>query len=211
LPGRLPEIFESDEQSGIDTLYQEFVLAVGLGFLRKESEAGDPAVAFYDPTQRERGGNREVVILGQSMDKLFVEFKKHVNYARASRAGFEQMLATLHGGPDGKDYRQTNLYLQLTSPALLAELLEISRNRSLRDVDGEVARIVGAHFDLLKGMLSKIRVDLEAGRVHQLFEELISQLSREALDQFRSKVNQDTFNRVERLVTNVQQAAIEAK
>jgi hypothetical protein len=211
LPSRLPEIFESDEQSGIDALYQEFVIALGLGYLRKETEAGDPAVVFYDPTQRERGGNREVVILGQSMDKLFVEFKKHVNYARASRTGFEQMLAAAHGGPDGRDYRQSELYRQLASPALMADLLEISRNRALRDVDEEVARIVGAHFDLLSEILSTVRVDLEAGRIRQLFEELIGEMSRGALEQFRSKVNQDTFNRVERLVTNVMQAAIDVK
>ena len=31
--------------------YQDFVLAYGLGFLRKETEAGDQVVAFYDPTK----------------------------------------------------------------------------------------------------------------------------------------------------------------
>ena len=205
-PTGLPEIFESLEVSSTNALYQDFVVALGLEYLRKETDAGDLVVAFYDPTRLERGGNRSVVVIGQSIDKTLAEFKRRPDVARAARAGFSQWLEAARKRGETEDYRQFTQYKQLTSPQLLAELLEVGRNRALRDVDGEVSRVTLAYFDVINGMLTTFRSDLEQGRVRQLFHQVIAETTEKALNNLRERVSQDTFTRVEGIVNNIIQA-----
>ena len=205
-PTGLPEIFESVQTSSTNALYQDFVIATGLEYLKKETEAGDPVVVFYDPTQLERGGNRSIVVYGQSVDKTLTEFKKRPDIARASRTAFDRWLEAAGKRGESEDYRDLPQYKRLVSSDVLAELLEIGRNRSLRDVDGEVSRTVRAYFDVIGRVLSAFRSDLERGRVDQLFKNTVGEISEGALAKFRGKVNQDTYTRVETLVNNIIQA-----
>jgi hypothetical protein len=205
-PTGLPEIFESVEVSNKNTLYQEFIIALGLDYLKKETDAGDPVVAFYDPTQLERGGNRSVVVYGQAVDKVLSGFKDRPDIARAARIGFTQWIEAARKRTETEDYRDFESYQRLTSPELLAELLGIARNRTLRDVDGEVSRIVRAYFEVHGSMLAAFRSDLEQGRVQQLLNQSMSDVSDKALGLLRDKVNQDTFTRVEGIVSNIVQA-----
>jgi hypothetical protein len=206
-PTGLPEIFESVEVSSTNALYQEFVIAMGFDYLKKETDAGDPVVVFYNPTQLERGGNRSIVVYGQAIDKVLAEFKRRPDVARAARIGFGQWLAAARKRAETEDYRSFEQYQRLTSPELMAELLEIARNRTLRDVDGEVSRIVLAYFEVLNSMISTFRSDLEQGRVQQLFSQAVVEISDKALSRLRDNVNQDTFTRVEGIVNNIIQAA----
>jgi hypothetical protein len=206
-PTGLPEIFESVEESSSNALYQDFVIAAGFEYLKKETDSGDPVVVFYDPAQLARGGNRSIVVYGQSIDKTLTEFKRRPDIARATRAAFDEWLAASRKRAESEDYRTFPQYKRFTSSDFLAELLEICRNRTLKDVDGEVSRIVLAYFELVKTMLATFRSDLEQGRIQQLFRELIGAASEGALDKLRTKVNQDTFTRVDGIVNNIVQAA----
>jgi hypothetical protein len=205
-PTGLPEIFESVEISSTNALYEEFVIAMGLEYLKKETDAGEPVVVFYDPSKLQQGGSRSVVVIGQSIDKTLGEFKRRPDIARATRAAFKQWLASARKRAETEDYREFSQYKRLASADLLAELLEIGRNRALRDVDGEVSRVVLAYFSVLKTLLMTLRSDLEHGRVRQLFHGVVGAISEAALNKLREKVNQDTYTRVDGIVTNIVQA-----
>jgi len=194
-PTRMPEIFPELDERAAGTLYQDFVLAYGLDYLRREKEADDPVVVFYDPTQLARGGARSVVIYGQAMDQLLAEFKKRPDIAAAARAGFERELEQVRQSPEPK---AATRFARLTSAELFAELLEIARNRANTNVETDTDGIIRGYFECIGLVLRRLRTDLEPARTRQKFANLAIDNASAALDRLQAegRLNTDVLQKI---------------
>lgn len=202
-PAGLPEIFPEIEDDKVDTFYEDFAIAFGMRYLRRETDGGDPAIAFYDPTRLEHGDSRSIVTLGQAIDRLLADFKSRPDLAMAARSGFNRALELSRAEIDrGKDHKTLELYSSLAAPEPLSGLLEIARNRS-EETDRDVARVVRAYFNVLRTALRALRPDLEPRRLDQLFDSLAGELLDSALAGVEGKLNRDTFERARSTAGNV--------
>jgi hypothetical protein len=100
---------------------------------------------------------------------------------------------------------------KLKSPTVLADILCLSRDRGVADVDKDTAQAVAAHLRILKTLIDTFRTDLPDGARKKLFAQQARALSSDALRQLKESavLSQDLYAIVERIPANIAEHMLE--
>lgn len=206
-PGTLPEIIAGVQTSTDQSIFRGLVRGLSMQWLQREDEASRSIFAFYDPTRKAQGVNRSVIGSGAEAGDLYLALRDQPHIIFSINQGWDDLVASIPRQEIGKEagFQGSMLVSGLLSVPVLTQLLAISRNRSLGDVDQITAAAVTAYFAVLRNLIDHYRTDLSSIGKRDLFDRLARGISEQAITDMEAQqsLNEDVLSLVRNIPGNI--------
>jgi hypothetical protein len=198
----LPEIFETGAQ---ESVYRAFVIAYALAYARLETEAGQPIVAFYDPSRLAAGGARREILKGHDLSRLLAAFHAHPELVLTTLEGFETTKTHLMSDALGGRSEAIHIWQQVCHEDTFAALAGVARNASAEKGIEDLILTLNAYKRVVDEVTRIVQPGLVEARAQQNVAAILTDVSQKGLRivEDNKVLNADVFARVRQLVPGV--------